>query len=183
MSFVYICEKIDCVITALHCINTILRYVKGTQIIIRRHKNTGETVRWLQLQPSSSWPRRSKCSNKFSLCTTQITHTIILGCIWILDFHFKIVLVLRQCCFIPIRHNDDKRKICPWRWLHHFHFQHWRWLHALMMLTFAPVPTGNFWYTHSKSATDKDAYRLYDYCRVWFVSEQNTHFQKEHIFQ
>ena len=33
----------------------------------------GGTARWLQLQPSSSWPRRRKRSKMFSLCTTRIT--------------------------------------------------------------------------------------------------------------
>ena len=49
-------------------------------------------------------------------------HTILLGFIWILDFHFKIVLVRRRRYLIPIRCNNGKRKICPWRWLHHFDF-------------------------------------------------------------
>ena len=31
------------------------------------------TARWLQLQPSSAWPRRRKRSKMFSLCTTRIT--------------------------------------------------------------------------------------------------------------
>ena len=59
---------------------------------------------------------------------------ILLGFIWILDFHFKIVLVLRRRYLIPIRCNNGKRKMWPWRWLHQFDFQHWRWLHALMMM-------------------------------------------------
>ena len=33
----------------------------------------GGTARWLQLQPSSAWPRRRKRSKRFSLCTTCIT--------------------------------------------------------------------------------------------------------------
>ena len=33
----------------------------------------GGTARWLQLQPSSAWPRRRKRSKMFSLCTTRIT--------------------------------------------------------------------------------------------------------------
>ena len=49
--------------------------------------------------------------------------------IWILDFHFKIVLVLRRRYLTPIRCNNGKRKMWPWRWLHHFDFQHRRWLH------------------------------------------------------
>ena len=59
---------------------------------------------------------------------------IPLGFIWILDFHFKIVLVLRRLYLIPTRCNNGKRKNWPWRWLHPFDFQHWRWLHALMTM-------------------------------------------------
>ena len=40
-------------------------------------------------------------------------HTILLGFIWILDFHFKIVLVRHQRYLIPIRCNNGKRKIWP----------------------------------------------------------------------
>ena len=41
----------------------------------RSHRalSLGGTARWLQLQPSSSWPRRRKPSKMFSLCTTRIT--------------------------------------------------------------------------------------------------------------
>ena len=59
--------------------------------------------------------------------------SILLGFIWILDFHFKIVLVLRRRYLIPIRCNNGKRKMCTilifstddgctpwWRWLHYF---------------------------------------------------------------
>ena len=56
--------------------------------------------------------------------------TILLGLIWILDFHFKIVHVLRRRYLIPIRCNNGRRKVWPFRWLHPFHFQHWRWLHG-----------------------------------------------------
>ena len=43
-----------------------------------RHKpnvawTLGGTARWLQLQPSSAWPRRRKRRIMFSLCTTRIT--------------------------------------------------------------------------------------------------------------
>ena len=76
--------------------------------------------------------------------------TILLGFIWILDFHFKIVLVLRRRYLIPIRCNNGIRKMWPWRWLHHFDFQHWRWLHALMTMV-ALFRVGNFWHTHSRS--------------------------------
>ena len=94
---------------------------------------------WLQLQPSSSWPRRRKRSKMFSLCTTRITRTILLGCIWIFNFHLKIVIKLRRRHLIPIRCDNGKRKIWPWRWLYRFDFQHWRWLHALMTMV-ASVP-------------------------------------------
>ena len=60
--------------------------------------------------------------------------TILPGFIWILDFHFKIVLVLRRRYLISIRCDNGKRKMWPWRWLHHFDFQHWRWLYALMTM-------------------------------------------------
>ena len=64
--------------------------------------------------------------------------TILLGFIWILDFHFKIVLVRHWLYMIPIRCNNGKKKFglddgciilifspddgCTrwWRWLHHF---------------------------------------------------------------
>ena len=76
--------------------------------------------------------------------------TILLEFIWILDFHFKIILVLRRCYLIPIRCNNGKRKMWPWRWFHHFDFQHWRWLHALMTMV-ALFRADNFWHTHSRS--------------------------------
>ena len=94
--------------------------------------------------------------------------TILLGFIWILDFYFKIVLVLRRRYLSPMRCNNDKRKMCPSRWLHHFDFQHWRWLHALMTMV-ALFRAGNFWHTHSRSPADKYANRLYDCCQVWYV--------------
>ena len=74
--------------------------------------------------------------------------TILLGFIWILDFHLKIVLVLRRRYLIPMRCNNGKRKMWPWRWLHHFDFQHWWWLHALMT-TVALFRAGNFWNTYT----------------------------------
>ena len=74
--------------------------------------------------------------------------TILLGFTWILDFNFKIVLVLRRRYLIPIWCNNGKRKMWPWRWLHHFDFQHWRWLHALMTMV-ASFRAGNFWHTHT----------------------------------
>ena len=69
--------------------------------------------------------------------------TILLGFIWILDFHFKIVLVPRRRYLIPIRCSNGKRKMWPWRWLHHFYFQQWRWLQALMTMV-ALFRAGNF---------------------------------------
>ena len=96
------------------------------------------------------------------------SHTILLGFIWILDFHFKIVLVLRQRYLIPIQCNNGKRKMWLWRWLHHFDFQHWWWLHALMTIV-ALFRAGNFWHAQSQSPADKYAYRLYNCCQVWYV--------------
>ena len=103
----------------------------------------GGTARRLQLQPSSAWPQQRKRSKMFSLCTTRITRTILLGCIWILDFHFKIVIMLRRRYLIPIRFNIGKRKILPWRWLHHFDFstedgcrRWWQWLHQFRRVIF-----------------------------------------------
>ena len=39
------------------------------------------------------------------VCTTRITHTILLMCIWILDFHLNIVLVLCRRYLIPIPYD------------------------------------------------------------------------------
>ena len=69
--------------------------------------------------------------------------TILLRFIRILDFYFKIVLVLCRHYLIPIGCNNGKRKMWPWRWLHHFEFQHWRWLHVLMTMV-ALFRVGNF---------------------------------------
>ena len=93
---------------------------------------------------------------------------IPLGFIWILDFHFEIVLVLRRRYLIPIRCNNGKRKMLPLRWLHHFDFQHWWWSHALMTMV-ALFRAGKFRHTHSRSPADKYANRLYDCCQVWYV--------------
>ena len=90
--------------------------------------------------------------NVFALYHSH-NRTILLGFIWNLDFHFKIVLVLRRRYLIPIRCNNGKRKMWPWRWLHHFDFQHWRWLHALMTMV-ALFRAGNFWHTHSPLQTN-----------------------------
>ena len=40
-------------------------------------------------------------ANFFSLCTSHITLTVLLGCIWILDFHLKILPVLRRYLCFP----------------------------------------------------------------------------------
>ena len=74
---------------------------------------------------------------------------ILQGFIWILDFHFKIVLGLRRRYLIPIWCNNSKRKLWPWVWLHYFDFQHWQWLYALMTMV-ALFRAGNFfWHTHT----------------------------------
>ena len=80
--------------------------------------------------------------NVFALCHSY-NRTILLGFIWILDFHFKIVLVLRRRYLIPIRCNNGKRKLWPWRWMHHFDFStadgctRWRrWLHCFGRVIF-----------------------------------------------
>ena len=105
--------------------------------------------------------------NAFALYHSY-NRTILLGFIWILDFHFEIDLVLRRRYLIPIRCDNGKRKIWSWRWLHHFDFQHWRWLHALMTMV-ALFRAGNFRHTHSRSPADKYANRLYDCCQVKYV--------------
>ena len=94
--------------------------------------------------------------------------TILLGFFWILDFHFKIIPMLRRRYLIPIRCNTGKRKMWHWRWLHQFDFQHWWWLHALMTMV-ALFRAGNFSHTHSRSPAGKYAYRLYDCCQMWYV--------------
>ena len=126
----------------------------------------GGTARWLQLQPSSSWPRQRKQQNVFALYHSY-NRAIFLGFIWILNFHLQIVLVRHRRYLIPIRCNNGKRKIWPWRWLHHFVFspddgctRWWRWLHHFRRVIFD---------THSRSLADKYAYRLYDCCQVWYV--------------
>ena len=42
-------------------------------IVFLGYTSLGGTARWLQLQPSSAWPRQRKRSKRFSLCTTRIT--------------------------------------------------------------------------------------------------------------
>ena len=93
--------------------------------------------------------------------------TILLGFIWILDFHFKIVLVLRHVIWFPYDVIMAKEKCglddgctililsaddgCT-RW--------WRWLHYFGRVIFD---------THSWSPADKYAYRQYNCCQVWYV--------------
>ena len=86
--------------------------------------------------------------------------TILLGFIWILDFHFKIVLVLRRHYLVPTRCNNGKKKNVALTMVAPFWFQHWRWLHALISRA------GNFWHTHNLSTANKYVYRLYD-CWRW----------------
>ena len=76
--------------------------------------------RTVQLQPSSasSVAAAKKAQQNVFALYHSYNRTILLGFIWILDFHFKIVLVLRRRYLIPIRCNNGKRKIWPWRWLH-----------------------------------------------------------------
>ena len=120
--------------------STSLAFVRGIHWwpLNSPYKCTGGIARWLQLQSLSSWPRRRKRSKMFSLCTTRITCRVLIGCIPILDFHFKIVLVLRRRYLILTRCKNGKEKCglddgctilnvstndgCTrwWRWLHQF---------------------------------------------------------------
>ena len=96
--------------------------------------------------------------------------TILLGFICILNFHFKIVLVLRRRYLIPIRCNNGKRKMWPWRWLHHFDFQHWRWLHPLMTMV-ASCP-GGYFLTHTHgwgTPFRREVYRC-DFCNRFVLT-------------
>ena len=116
------------------------------------------------------WPWKTIGHLFYATASLSDNRMILLGFIWILDFHLKIVLVLRRCYLIPMRCNNSKRKMWPWRWLHHFDFQHWQWLHALMTMV-ALFLAGNFLHTHthSRSPADKYAYRLYECCQVLYV--------------
>ena len=127
----------------------------------------GGTARWLQLQPSSAWPRRRKRSKMFSLCTTRKPHDppgihldfrlsllglspCFAGVIW---FPYDVIMAKEKCCLddgctIFIFSTDDG---CT-RW--------WRWLYYLGRVIFD---------THSRSREDKYANRLYDCCQVWYV--------------
>ena len=133
--------------------------------------------------------------------------TILLWFIWILDFHFKIVLVLRRCHLIHIRCYNRKRKMWPWRWLHQFDFSSddcctrwWRWLHYFGRVIFYthtanPLQTNMLigWMIVVKHDTCKisGAYahldsRLYNKYCGWYIgnrhSMQVTHTCKERIF-
>ena len=94
-----------------------------------------------------SMPAAKKAQQNVFASYHSYNRTILPGFIRILDFYFNTVLVLRRRFLIPIWCSNGKRKIWPWRWLHHFEFQHWRWLHALMTMV-AWFRAGNF-DTHS----------------------------------
>ena len=87
-------------------------------------------------QPSSSWSRRRKCANIFSLHNTHNPSRM----------HLDFRLLYQDCAhgspawFILIRYSNGKRKkaTMPLWWLHHFDFRTddgctrwWRWLHQL----------------------------------------------------
>ena len=95
--------------------------------------------------------------------------TILLGFICILDFHFKIVLVLRRCHLIPIRCYNRKRKMWPWRWLFQFDFSSddgctrwWRWLHYFGRVIF-DTHTANPLQTNMLIGCISDCYQ------AWYV--------------
>ena len=92
---------------------------------------------------SSAWPRRRKHSKMFSLCTTQITHTVLLGCIWILTFISTLYSCFAGVIWFPLDVIMAKEKYglddgwtplifstddgCT-RW--------WRWLHRIRRVIF-----------------------------------------------
>ena len=117
-------------------------------------RNTGGNRTMVTAATIVSMATAKKAQQNVFALYHSYNRTILLGFIWILDFHFKIVLVLRRRYLIPIRCNNGKGKMWPWRWLHHFDFQHWRWLHALMTMVVL-FRAGNFWHTHSRSPADK----------------------------
>ena len=147
-------------------IHQILSYGQKSMIWIQSYTGGNRTMVAAATIVSMAAAKKSQ-QNVFALYHYYI-RTILLGFIWILDFHFKIVLVIRRRYLIALRWNNGKRKTWPWRWLHHFDFQHWRWLHVLMTMV-ALFRAGNFWHTHSRSLADKYANRLYDCCQVWYV--------------
>ena len=119
-------------------------------------RSLGGTTRWLQLQPSSAWPRRRKRSKMFSLCTTRITARSSGDSSGFWPLISRNVLVLRRRYLIPIRCNNGKRKLWPSRWLHHFDFStddgctRWRrWLHY-----FGRVIFDTHKHTHIRSPAD-----------------------------
>ena len=78
----------------------------------------GETARWLQLQPSSAWPRRRKRSKMFFISRLS---PCFAGVIW---FPYDVILAKEKCglddgCTNLIFSTDDG---CTrwWRWLHYF---------------------------------------------------------------
>ena len=101
-------------------------------------ESLGGTARWLQLQPSSAWPRRRKRSKMFSLCTIRMTarsswdssgfytfmsrlSSCFAGVIW---FPYDVIMAKEKCglddgCTTLICSTDDG---CTrwWRWLHYF---------------------------------------------------------------
>ena len=129
--------------------------------------------------------------------------TILLGFICILDFHFKIVLVLRRRYLIPIRCNNGK-KMWPWRWLHHFDFstddgctRWWRWLHyfgRVIFNTHTADPLQTNMLTGCMIVVECDTYKVSGACaHLDFItstvgdignrhSMQVTHSYKERIF-
>ena len=67
----------------------------------------------------------------------------------------------------------------PWRWLHHFDFQHWRWLHALMTMV-ALFRVGNF--LHIRRIRPSRQYNKHCVDIGNRHSLQVTHSYKERIF-
>ena len=133
----------------------------------RRKQSTGGNRKMVAAATIVSMATAKKAQQNVFALYHSYNRTLLLGFIWILDFHFKIVLMLRRRCLIPIRCDNGKRKMMPWRWLHHFDFstddgctRWWRWLHYFGRVIFG---------THSWSPADKYAYRLYDCCQVWYV--------------
>ena len=110
---------------------------------INGYLNTGGNRMMVAAATIVSMAAAKKAQQNVFALYHSYNRTILLGFIWILDFHLKIVLVLRRRYLVPRRCNNGKRKMWPWRWLHHFDFQPWRWLHALMTMV-ALFRAGNF---------------------------------------
>ena len=106
-------------------------------------------------QPSSSWSRRGKCANIFSLHNTHNPSRM----------HLDFRLLYQGCAhgspawFILIRYSNGKRKkaTMPLWWLHHFDFLHWRWLHALMTMV---ASASGLFVLHK---TEKNHARIFDW--------------------